>query len=286
MRHVRAFLILPAFATLAAAPVLAQDAEASDEASARTREYAPTQLAYSKLSVGTTAVLEDASGERLGVMRNHVIERATGRLLAIVVETGFEGDADHKTVAVPFDRFLWNAETGSLLLPMDAETLGTLPAYDPEDLQSVTASPRKARAVEATRTNDKVRNLAAAGILEAKVLGTDEPFGAVTEILFEPKHGEVAFLVVQGNVPSANGMSYVVPFKAAEWKKPEDPAAERGSFHIGMTVAEIAEAPKLDQGGIRALENPKTVEHIYRYYGIERPMEGSAPPADSHRTSG
>jgi sporulation protein YlmC with PRC-barrel domain len=277
MKLDRSTLLLPVLAALAAAPALSQ----SDEPDG-TPTPTEDKLVFAKLELGGTAVIQHTDGTRLGVPRNHVIDRRTGRVAAIVIELGFEGDEGHKQVAVPYERFAWNMEERSLLLPMQPEELAVLPVFDPAMIQTVGA---RNAAVEAVSSDGAhVRNLASADLVGTELLGAEELFGAVTDLLLDPQRGQIAFLIVEGAVPSAHGLRYVIPWTATEWKAPTDPDSQRGSLLVPMTVAELAEAPKLERGSIRALEDPKTVAHIYRFYGIERPM--SAVATESHRTSG
>ena len=265
MKFPRATLLLSTFAVLATTPTSAQ--EASDSPVTTPTEQAPAALVFSTLRLGATATVLDTAGNRLGSARNHVIDRKSGRVLAIVLETGVAGSTGHRTVAVPFASFAWDMEKHDLVLPMQTAELAALPEFDASAIATFDAPPAsEAKPIEASANDQpdgapagstRPRNLASASILEINVLGAGERFGQVTELILDPQRGEIAFLVVQGGVPSAHGLRYVIPWAAVEWEATPNAEVGAGTFTIPMSAPELAEAPKLESGGIRILEKPE-----------------------------
>lgn len=283
MKLYRGLMVLPAFAVLASASPVVQDEARPSDQTAPDATPTPAPAAFAKLRLGATATVVGAEGEPLGIARDHVLDSRSGLVVSTVIEVGQEGDIEHKLVAVPFEHVGCNADKNALALDVSLAELLEMPAFDPESIRATDP-----RAVVEAASTDEVRpvRLLAAALTGAPVLGAGEDFGEVNELVLDVKGGNVAFLVVQGGVPSAHGLRYLVPWSATEWTPPSEDGERPGSFHLPMSVPELAEAPKLERTDIRILENPSAVEHILRYYGIERPVNAEVSASGDRRASG
>jgi hypothetical protein len=115
------------------------------------------------------------------------------------------------------------------------------------------------------------RILLSSEILHARVLARDKPYGSIGKLLLEPRNGRLAFALVDDS-PGAKGgaESLVVPWQVLE-------RDDQGRFVIPLSPDKLADAPRAAKGAERSLEEGLTLDAIYRFYGIQPPVEDLPP---------
>lgn len=275
-------LTLALFAVAApalAASLPAQDAT-SDAADARSGPAkAGDHPTFVALRSGGTQALFDATGRELGRIRDHVFDPVNRDVLASAVEVGFRGEPGHRLVRVPFDSLRYEERDRRMVFSDPAGGLDALADFRVLDAGS--SGSAGVRAEGSFARLDPHRPLSTAELVGSTLRAVDGDFGQVLELLADPATGKVVFAVVVGDVPSAHGLVYAMPFDALEWVPPTDPET-RGRLVAGLSVAELCEAPKLERGSHRTLEHRRAVARVFEFFGLEAPEPGSdRNPAES-----
>jgi hypothetical protein len=264
------------------------------------------------IPAGLSASVRNEAGETLGTIRDHLIYRRNARVMHIVVEVQGEEPGQKRPVLVPYDSFHWNQERRDLLLDLSKEEIKALPTFDPpllQDLEEGADAPEGKRPVDAGAptkeppkgqdqgggkeggqdkegqdegryaggmTGQEImakqkRILLSSEILHARVLARDKPYGSIGKLLLEPRNGRLAFALVDDS-PGAKGgaESLVVPWQVLE-------RDDQGRFVIPLSPDKLADAPRAAKGAERSLEEGLTLDAIYRFYGIQPPVEDLPP---------
>jgi hypothetical protein len=230
-------------------------------------------------TTGARAVVADEAGQRLGIAQEHVIDRSSGKVQFIAVQTD---QGQGRARLVPYDRFSWDAKQRKLLLPLEAAELEKLPEYDPESLQSLggvaASSTGAAKAGSGAdggsheagmpATQD-LRNLASSEVVGSQVMAASGPFASIDGMLLDPERGTIAFVLARG--ARAGGDPYLIPWKAMRYEVSED---EEGSFALPMSAESLAQAPKLEGGDPSSLEQDGKLEEILAFYDLGSPTKG------------
>lgn len=263
MIRTKQLTLVPALALLATAPALAQEGGGATQ---EAKPQAQTQhtSTFIKAPLGAKAIVENDEGQRLGVIRDHVIDARTGKVQHVVVGAG-EGPqaAAH---LVPYERFSWNAEEEQLVLALSAQELAALPKYEK---MKPTPDGEGAEAREASAKPDPGR-LTATEIAGSAIMARQDPFSQVGELVLEPERGVIVFVLAGRGAGEQN--PYVIPWRAMTWTAAEE-EGEQGAFMIGLAKDELQGAPKLEKGDVEKLKEPGTVERIYSFYKLTPPHE-------------
>ena len=243
MKHTRLLALVPALALFAADPALARQeggGTAQDE-----QDQRPTlrPMTFVKASIGSTAFVKNEEGRRLGVVRDHVIGRQSGKVVHVAV--GPVDEEQGPAHLVPYDRFSWDAEKQLLSLPLSADELAELPVFDPENLPPVGVSDlagkdgeKKGEGEAQEAAAAKMRaSLASSVVLGSKIMAAREPFATVRELILEPKLGSIEFVLARSR--GAEGDPHIIPWRAMNWRPTAPPAEgeeeERGRFVLTLT---------------------------------------------------
>jgi hypothetical protein len=269
MRHAQYFTIIPALALLATAPVFGQ--EAGDLEGVTPEQVVELRLpTYVKAPIGSKAIVMNADEQQLGVVHDHIIEKRSGKVLFIAVGAEKATDEDR---LVPYDRFTWDAKQKQLLLPMTADELRALPAYDRKTLGAVVeaSAPVKADdAKEETPAKPKEQlNVASSAIFGSSVMAANEPFATVGELVLEPEHGTIAFVLASRE--ATEGGPFVLPWQTMKWQAALDTESVN-HFAIAWSADKLSSAPQLKRGDLEPLMRAATLEEIFSFYGLEMPV--------------
>jgi len=215
MKHPKTLALLSTLAVFTATPTFGQErGEASQEGAERAMETERKAPTFIRATLGETALLNDEAGHRLGSMIDHIIDRETGKLQFIAVQLREEVGPPR---LVPFDHFRFDVETEHLILPVPRESLLAMPVFDAEILKTTgelnaraaNAEQHAGEAREAAMKKELPRRLAATTLMTTKVFAMNEHFGSVAELLIDPEHGKVAFVLAHGTT-TAND-PYILP---------------------------------------------------------------------------
>ena len=277
MKYGKNLTLLPTLALIAVAPLFGQEAGHGEHAEGRNQAAAEFRTpTFVKLTVGRGAIVSNDAGERLGVMRDHVIERENGKVRFIVVDA-LRDASPVRACLVPYTRFTFDAKSQKLVLPMSMDALRALPEYDPKALQAlgeIDGAPIRGEEVEdqavagddVTPGKRPMRYLVTTAVLKSQVLAQDEAFSHVTELLMEPKEGPVTFLLT--NREQAEADPYIIPWKATTWGTNDE---GMGEFKLAITTDALADAPKLEGGDPLELKEKETLANIFRFYKLTPP---------------
>jgi len=259
---------------LAAAPLIAQETKAP--AAHESHRAGLREPVFVEASIGPQAFVDDPDGHRVGVVRDHLLDGRSGRVLFVAVTPAKETGTAR---LVPFSRFVWNAEEKRLQLPMSAEELTSLSEYRPEerggrglgsgvDTTSDNGDPREAAM---PRTDG---NLSSSTVLGCRVIASKDPFASVDALVLDPERGTIAFVLATGGASkgASKGDPYVVPWTAMNWQESEETAEASGHFAVSIAPDRMAEAPRLKGGAISLLGEKKTLEAIYEFYRVSSPI--------------
>ena len=283
MKRTRILPLIPTLTFLAAAPLFGQDASGvTQDAQPRSEELkSPT---FIKATIGPGAVVADGAEQRLGVVRDHVIDRRSGKVLFVAV--GPAQDDKAQAHLVPYGRFSWDPEQQRLLLPISAEELGSMPEYDPMNLPPIGGAGLEGGAAGSGSRPDrsgepKEAAVALPNLVSSEIFGSrieavrGKKFASVGNLVMEPDKGTIEFVLAAGD--SSQDSPYIIPWRAMTWN---DSGDDRGHFALTVAEGDLAQAPRLERGNMSRLEQQEELETIYRFYALETPMlraGGSAP---------
>lgn len=290
MKRIQYTTLCSAIAVLAAVPVAAQKNSQNEPAKLPPHEQMqqhgkefplPT---FVKAPLGTDATVQNGEGQVLGSIHDHVIDRKTGKVLFVAVATA-RGD-EAKTYRVPFQRFEWNAEDGTLVLPIAEEQLAALPEYVETPPMKGGA---KAEAMDAgSREKGKAHGMAmpqrgeltvtATHLVGSRIQATDDSkdaLGTVDGLVLEPNRGTIAFVLASSSGSMASPCP--IPWQAMTWADAPE-GDESGHFTLERAAERIADAPKLEDGDLALLRRPEQLKRIFSFYGMKVPFtaEGHA----------
>jgi len=253
--------IASALAVLTTAPLLAQQ---------HTTEVmrAPT---FAKAAIGDKAVVSNERAQPLGVVRDHVIDRRSGKVLYVAVGAAENKDAQARLV--PFHEFTWSSEQQRLTLPITREQLANMPAYDPRNLPPIDAGDKsgsaEALAGQALEAAAKRPPTLATTMIQKSdiVAASGERFCAARTLILDVEYGTVAFVL--GDNKAAKDDPHVIPWPALTWQAPAD--GQRGRLGLTLTMDVLETAPTLRQGDTSQLDR-KAVEKIFQFYKVTPPL--------------
>lgn len=263
MKLTKYLSLAPALAILAASSLAQEGSPVSGQSRPQAQEL--QRRTFVKASTGATAIVNDEEGQRLGVVRDHVIDLRSGRVLQVAVAVDDKGN---QARLVPYDRFSWSAEGQSLSLRMTADELGAMPVYDPGNLSASDARASGGEGGKSLGAMKQGQKLASSGIRGSEVMARQEGFASVRELVLEPKLGTIAFVLASR--PSAKADPLIIPWPAMTWKGAEEEG--RGHFALPMAIDALEDAPELEGGDPARLEDGKTLESIYRFYDLTPPL--------------
>lgn len=297
-----------ALSLLPAVPALAQESGNADPAQGQRGEMQlPT---YVKAPMGARTMVKNDQGQTLGVFRDHVVDPESGHVTHVAVGSGDrKGDAR----LVPYGRFEWNEEKKTLVLPLTAEDLRALPAYDPADFRAggtmEASSPTKPERDADERDADERRRgdqgedgkrageagydrarhaisgrIPASRLIRAKIHAGETVFATTSDLVLEPKSGAIAFVLARAE--GAQSDPFIVPWGALKIERPEKPDAEKEGpgeepfrFRIEAGEKNLRSAPKLSNGKLDSIRDYESLKRIFAFYDLE----GPAPRRDVSR---
>lgn len=280
MKPTRTIPFVLALSLLPAAPLQAQ--EAGDVTAPELQEPIEKRLpVYVEAPLGKRAAVKNEQGQALGVFQDHVIDRKTGHVTHVAVG-GIEVKGEEQTGArlVPYDRFQWDAKARHLMLPMTAEELRKMPAYDAERyLRKAGEGAGAAKTDDAARKHRDAMNkdgasksVTATALVGTAIFAGEQEFAATSGLVLQPKTGEIAFVLAQGK--SAQDDPYIMPWAALTLQAPEarpDAEATPQRFVIDAAPEELRDAPKLKGGELSSLKSRDALARIFEFYGLEAP---------------
>lgn len=145
---------------------------------------------------GPSAVVRGADGRTLGWTRDQVVDRASGRVTHVILET-----AAGRTVAVAATRFAWDPQKKELWLAAGPAELSESPVFDPAELQRLegpawnVAGVFQAGRIPST-SSDSSHSVLASDLVQRPVTVDGRVVGAVESLLLDPQRGEVAFVLL------------------------------------------------------------------------------------------
>jgi hypothetical protein len=284
MKRTKPLSLLSAFALIAATPLLAQEGEDFTGA-----ENTPADVlrlpTFVKASLGSNAAVYNDDEERLGIVRNHVIDRRSGRVLFVGV-TATQGDSSRQRL-VPYARFTWDVDSERLLLSMTADELTALPEVDATHLEftgrvGLTGAEGDFAQDEEDSSEPLAAafpreqpNLDSAHILGSEIVAEVDTFASVSDLILEPSQGTIAFVLARGHL--ADGNLYVIPWGALTWKAGET-AEQQGRFTLESGGQDLSNAPTLRGGDPKDLAQREIRESIYEFYDLTPPLVDRTVP--------
>jgi len=269
MKHATCLTLYPALAILSATPLFAQEPVGTGPRGEQHPERELRLPNFVKAQLGSRAVVSEESDQRLGVVRDHVIDRRTGKILSIAVGTAREGGDMY---LVPFREFTFDAESKSLSLAKSLEELAAMPLYDPATFNSAErlgmtdgSESAQGEAREAAAGQGRL-NLASSVILGSRIGAGTDPFGSVGELILNADRGTVAFALAKTEI--AGGDPLVIPWAAMQWQDARD---GKGHFLVRIPGDDPSIAPTLERGDASQLQDEGTLSSIYGFYGITAP---------------
>lgn len=279
------YAAVPLLLTLTPVPLRAQRAQ---EQTVPASAVAPARAAYRpvfvKLRTGAEVPVWNELRQPVGSMYDLVVEHASGRVVAAVLDLGAADALDLKLV--PYDRLTWIGDRQRFVLPLDPEALAALPPFRVEELQVIeddgSLPPALAAGAETAAprpgTRRPVRNLLAAELRGVRVSAEEVGFGKIAYLVLEPEHGLVSFVSVRPDARLSAGPSpYVVPWTALHRQK-------EGDFTLELDLTTLRNGPVLSRG-LEALRDDAFRTEAFRYYGLE-PYRFDALHDDESYTSG
>lgn len=260
---------VPVLLALTATAPMAQEANTLREANAAAVEPAPYRPTFVKLRTGAEVPVWDGLKQSVGSVYDLVIEHASGKVVAAVLDLGAADARELKLV--PYKRLEWAADRQRFVLPLDRKALEALPPFRVEDLQVIDSSgglPAKNTAEVKTRdvragSKRRVRNLLAAELRGVRVSAEQTAFGTIAYLILEPEHGLVNFVSVRPNARLTTGPDpYVVPWTAMHRKK-------EGDFTLKLNLAALRAAPVLNRDRLEGLRDDVFRTGAFRFYGLE-----------------
>lgn len=268
MKHVTCLTLYPALAVLAATPLFAQEPVGTGPRGVQHPERELRVPNFVKAQLGSREVVSKESDQRLGVVRDHVIDRRTGKILSIAVGTAREGGAMH---LVPFAEFSWNPEGQNLSLAKSLEELAAMPVFDPRTFRAVErigmtdGESAVGEAREAAAGQERL-NLITTAILGSQVASGDDSLGRVGELILNADRGTVAFVLAKKE--AAGGDPLVIPWQAVKYETALD---GNGRFMVRIPGDDPANAPTLERADAKQLQDEETLTSIYGFYGVTPP---------------
>lgn len=294
MKPTRTIPFVLALSLLPAAPLQAQ--EAGEEPMPELQDQVEKRLpVYVEAPLGKRAAVKNEQGQTLGVFKDHVIDRKTGHVTHVAVGGVEVKDEKSEARLVPYDRFQWDKKSRQLLLPMTAEELRKMPAYDAErQLRKAgkqadgaleksqggeTKADDAARKHREAMTEGESTSITATHLVGTAIYAGEQEFAATSGLLLQPKTGEIAFVLAQGK--SAQDDPYIMPWGALTLQKAPDaqplvaetdaaPAAAH-RFVLDAAPEELRSAPKLKGGDPESLRSRDAIAEIFEFYGLEAP---------------
>ena len=285
MKITKYLSLAPALAVLATTPLMAQDERGTAEEKEPQAEELPLPT-YVRAPIGAKAIITNKDKQRLGVVRDHVIDRRAGKVLFVAV--GSDDKKDEPARLVPYDRFTWNDVEQRLVLPMTMAMFTALPEYDPKKLPSIPGrvtdgKPEASDVEDVTVGRDKpageVRNasarmnhttLAASNLLGSEVMAVRDRFATTRGLILEPNQGTIAFVIAASDANKDD--PYIIPWRAMTWQVPEKKDMP-GHFALTLTKDDLAKAPTLKRADIEHLnKDRKAVEGIFGFYKLIQPI--------------
>jgi hypothetical protein len=230
---------------------------------------APAPSPFVEARFGARAALRGDDGETRGTLAEHVSDARTGVVLGARVQRA----ADERPVFVPGRALAWSAARRELALAEES-ALADAPA-----LAGDATLPPDASAAANTEPPARVTSR---DVLACGLVATDLPFGAIRDLVLEPRRGRIAYLLLRGG--RARGADrFPVPWEALTWRPatPEDAATgPPGRFVIRRTGDEMADAPLLEKGDVERLADPALRARIRAFYHLPpEPEEAPEPPS-------
>ncbi len=281
MKHSKTLALLSTIAVLAATPSFGQEHDqATREGAERMQNAERKAPTFIKAPIGIEALVNDEAGHLLGSMIDYVVDRESGELLFVALQLQEEVGQPR---LIPFEKFAWNAETKHLSLPVTREFLQSMPVFDVEvlartgelgthtmDADAKLDEAGKAR--EAAMAKKLPRRLAASTLHGTHVLAKSERFGTVTELLIEPKHGRIAFVLVKNETTTTD--PYILPWKVMSWELGE---SMKGRFVLPITTHQLTEAPTLKDGKAAMLSERELMHTIHGFFKQHAPEHHKKP---------
>jgi hypothetical protein len=225
---------------------------------------------FVRAPIGAQAALLDAEGARVGLFKDHVIDRLSGRITKCAVEIQAEGEAA-RTVALSFADLTWNALEHRLELHGTLESLVARPEFDAEKAHG------RGQPIGAGLEGDELpKQLLASEIVSAACTVGEEEIGRIGDLLVNPKFGTVAFALVR-SVSRPDEAPLLVPWSKMVWTASELQENRTGesriSFALSLSPDMLDAAPRLDRGDPRSLD-AKTLERVLAFWGMSIEKDG------------
>lgn len=206
---------------------------------------------------GENALLRGFGGEGLGTIEDYLVDRRSGRLVAVIVAPR----GAQASVRVPFSSFRADDLEQVLSVPFGLDELQAYPAWEPPVPMRQAHADAKPRAVPST--------LLASTILARPVWAKRENFGRTRALLIDVHTGKIAYLLVEERLSTADpGDPFVVPYRATEWRVGERWDADGVS--LTRSSLELVRAPRLEAMDLSALGSRTVREDIHRFYRLDR----------------
>jgi hypothetical protein len=174
----------------------------------------------------------------------------------------------------------WDEDTRVLSLASSLGGLQEYPVFDREQLESVYAA-EFSQASESAKGVGTMKQPRATGdgvlprrpsplflseeVLAAEVRARHQDLGHVNRLLFDPSRGRVVYALIQESAAPSEA-SLVVPWQALEMPATID--TDEIVFWLGLSAAELEDAPRLGEEGLESLEDPERVSAVHAFYGI------------------
>ncbi|MEM7306994.1 MAG: PRC-barrel domain-containing protein [Planctomycetota bacterium] len=264
-------LALLAALTVAPAGSLAAQDRGYDQAPPPPAEAADKKPVFVRAALGKDAALRDASGERVGTVQDHVVERKTGRVAVFAVEVA-GADGAPKTVGVPFSALAFDAEARELRVSLGLTELQALPEFDAKKARdgAMRAEPREAAAAKDAAPKHLLSSEIHGGVLEVE----GSAVGKVAGLVIEPSRGMVVFALA-GREGGDGSSPVLVPWAAMKWSAPAEGAEEREKAHFALSVApeKLEAAPRLERGDLKSIDKT-LVTSVFAFWGVQPGVRG------------
>jgi hypothetical protein len=220
----------------------------------------------------------DKGDAEIGQIQEYLFSRHDGRLRFVVIR-GIGGSQVQDRL-VPYSSLDWDEDTRVLSLASSLGGLQEYPVFDREQLESVYAA-EFSQASESAKGVGTMKQPRATGdgvlprrpsplflseeVLAAEVRARHQDLGHVNRLLFDPSRGRVVYALIQESAAPSEA-SLVVPWQALEMPATID--TDEIVFWLGLSAAELEDAPRLGEEGLESLEDPERVSAVHAFYGI------------------
>lgn len=231
------------------------------------KETGAKEILLIRAETGAKASVKTADGQAVGSIADYVIERESGRVPYVVLQT-----TGGKKVAVPYQQFKWDGKSRELRVTSSAADLEKLHEFEMDKLQSLgqpgsTAKPDEGQAkpgeASAPKGDENPKNLLASQIARNQVLAEAKPVGTIETLILNAKEGRTPVVLVTPTEKMDGTL--VVPFRALK-------RDATGKWTMTVSADTLKTAPMIKGSDLDKLNDPAFQQQVQSFYKLPQPL--------------